>query len=196
MNAMAETLRLALSAAIAASTDAKQCSERMAGKSIAVEMREQRLLITFEAGAVKVAPSDAEADATVRGSPAAVLATLVSRRETAAILGDEALFEDFRDSFRPHVNIPSSMSDLAQDAGDAARVGGRAAQSAVEGAVRALRSAAKDYFADAAESERMAQQIAELQRRVDELEERLTALTGAAPDERQEQGKEQDEERG
>lgn len=193
MNAMAETLRLALSAAIAASSDAKQCSERMAGKTIAVETLDQRLLITFEAGAVKVLPSDAEADATVRGSPTAVFTTLVSRRETAAILGDEALFEDFHNSFRPHINIPASMGDFAHDAGDAMRVGGRAAQSAVEGAVQALRTAAKDYFADAAESERMAEQIQELQRRVDELEERLNALTGEDANERQRQDEEQDE---
>ena len=178
MNPIAETLRLALAAAIAASADAKQCSERLAGKAIAVETLDQRLLITFEAGVVKVEPSDAEADATVRGSPAAVISTIATSRETAAILGDETLFEDFSASFRPHVNIPPAVGDFAQDAGDAVRVGGRAARSALDGISRALRTAAKDYFADPAESERMASEIAELQRRVDELDERLKAVEG------------------
>ena len=178
MNPVAETLRLTLSAALAASTEAKQCSERLAGKSIAVETLDQRLLITFEAGAVTVEPSDAEADATVRGSPMAVIGTLASRRETAAILGDAELVEDFSASFRPHINIPTSVGDFAQDAGDAARVGGRAVRSALDGLSHAVRTAAKDYFADPAENERMAREIDELRQIIDELEERLKNVEG------------------
>lgn len=183
MNPIAETLRLALSAAIATSADAKQCSERLAGKTIALETLDQRLLIAFEAGAVKVEPGDGEADATVRGSPAAVIATIASERETAAVLGDQALFDDFSASFRPHLDRPhvkvaGSMKDLAHDAGDAVRLGGRAARSALDGLSDALRNAAKGYFVDPAEAERLAGEIAELRRRMDELEERLQAVEG------------------
>ena len=82
MKPMTEGMRLALVAAIAASDDARQCTARLAGKTIAVETLDQRWLIRFEAGKAQVEhagqaarPQEAaeEADATVRGSLAAVI---------------------------------------------------------------------------------------------------------------------------
>ena len=140
--ALAQLAQLALSAAIATNPAARACSERLAGRSVAVETLEARLVIHFDSGcdsgAVRVETGDGEADATVRGSPAAVAATLAGTEETAAILGDTAIFGDFRDSFRPRLELPGKF--VFEDLGDIVRVGLKAAESALEGLANALRN--------------------------------------------------------
>ena len=99
-----------------------------------------RIVVHFEAGAVRVDAGDDPADATVRGSPAAVAATMASgvdsAADTAAVFGDVAAFEDFRDSFRPHLGPAQA---LAEDLGDALRLGGKVVESALEGIANAVR---------------------------------------------------------
>lgn len=183
MNPFADALRLGLSAALAASKEARLCVERQNGKAIAVETLDQRFIIRFDAGETHVEAGDGEADATVRGSPAAVLGTLLrDGGETAAVFGDAELFEDFRRSFRPH--LPPTLAHVAEDAGDAMRVGAQAAQSALQGVAGAMRSKAKDYFPDASEREErdaaMAAEIEALKGRLDAVEARLRTLEEAA----------------
>ncbi|MXY58892.1 MAG: hypothetical protein F4029_12245 [Gammaproteobacteria bacterium] len=136
--ALAELARLTLSAGIAANPTARACSERLAGRSLAIETLEARFVIHFEAGAVRVDSGTDPADATVRGSPGAVAATLAGGEDTAAILGDAALFEDFRDSFRPRLDMPGRF--VFEDIGDIVRLGAKAAESALEGLANALRN--------------------------------------------------------
>ncbi|MDE0039015.1 MAG: hypothetical protein OXU77_15905 [Gammaproteobacteria bacterium] len=135
---LAELARLALSAGIAASPAARACSERQAGRSLAIETLTARFVIHFEPGAVRVDTDTGPADATLRGSPAAVAATLAGREETAAVLGDPALFEDFRDSFRPRLEVPGKF--VLEDLGDIVRLGVKAAESALEGLANAVRN--------------------------------------------------------
>lgn len=149
---LAEIGRLALSTAIAASPRARQCSERLAGRSIAIDTLDMRFVLNFEPGAVVVSAgdpdADTQADVTVRGSPAA-LAEAMARgsapdakgsadaRDTTAVFGDIAVFDDFRDSFRPHLDL-GRAGFLAEDLGDAMRLGAKAAESAIEGLVNAV----------------------------------------------------------
>ena len=136
--ALAQLAQLALTAGIATSPAARACSDRLAGRSVAVETLEARFVIHFDSGAVRVETGDDEADATVRGSPAAVAATLAGTEETAAILGDTAIFEDFRDSFRPRLELPGRF--VFEDLGDIVRLGLKAAESALEGLANAVRN--------------------------------------------------------
>ena len=174
MNPLAELLRLALTAAIKANAEARRCSERLAGRSIALETLSWRFLVVFEAGAVRVETGTGAADATVKGSPAAVLAALATDAdETAAIFGDTALFDDFRESFRPHLELPADAAYWAEDAADAMRIGVAAARSAVQGLAAALRTGndrPKEPDQDAA------REVAALRTLVGELDQRLRKL--------------------
>ncbi|MDE0419600.1 MAG: hypothetical protein OXK76_01755 [Gammaproteobacteria bacterium] len=134
--ALAELARLALSAGIAANPAARACTERLAGRTLAIETLQARFIIHFEPGAVRVETGDAPADATLRGSPGAVAATLAGTEETAATLGDTTLFEDFRDSFRPRLDLPGQY--VLEDLGDIVRMGMKAVESAVEGLANAM----------------------------------------------------------
>ena len=179
---------MALAAAIAASSEARQCSERLAGKKIAVETLDQRWLIAFEPGKANVERGDGEADATVRGSAAALLGAFARDRDGgAAVFGDVELFEDFRSAFRPHLKLPEFVGQFAEDAGDAVRVGAKAARSAVEGLSGAVRTKAKDYWPDRGGSPELVDEVAELKARLDDMEERLRRLEdgSAAGDEQQ-----------
>lgn len=181
MNPVNEGVRLALAAAIATSAQARECSERLAGKTIAVETLDQRWLITFEAGKARVerGAGNEEADATVRGSPAALLGTFTRDRDgSAAVFGDAELFEDFRSAFRPHLKLPEFVGHFAEEAGDAVRVGTQAARSAIEGLSGAVRSKAKDYFAEPGD---LATEVAELKERLADVEERLRRLEQESP---------------
>lgn len=136
--ALAELARLALSAGIAANPAARACSGRRAGRSLAIETLEWRFVVHFAPGAVQVDTGAGPADATVRGSPADVAATLAGTEGTAAVLGDTALFEDFRDSFRPRWDVPGKF--VFEDLGDIVRLGAKAAESALEGLANAMRN--------------------------------------------------------
>ncbi|MCY3621647.1 MAG: hypothetical protein OXH68_08030 [Gammaproteobacteria bacterium] len=136
--ALAELARLALSAGIAANPAARACSGRLAGRSLAIETLDARFVIHFEPGAVRLDTGTDPADATLRGSPASLAATLAGREETAAVLGDTALFEDFRDSFRPRLEVPGKF--VLEDLGDIVRLGVKAAESTLEGLANAVRN--------------------------------------------------------
>ncbi len=135
--ALAELTRLVLSAGIAVNPAARACSERLAGRALAIETLEARVIIRFESGAVRVDSGDGSADATLRGSPGAVAATLAGNEETAAVLGDAALFEDFRNAFRPRLDLPGKF--VVEDLGDIVRLGMRATESVLEGLANAVR---------------------------------------------------------
>ncbi|MCY3838418.1 MAG: hypothetical protein OXH09_07235 [Gammaproteobacteria bacterium] len=136
--ALAELARLALTAGIAANPAARACSERLAGRSLAIETLEWRFVVHFAPGAVRVNTGTGPADATVRGSLAAVATTLAGTEETAAVLGDTALFEDFRNSFRPRWEVPGKF--VFEDLGDIVRLGAKAAESALEGLANAVKN--------------------------------------------------------
>lgn len=181
MNALAEATRLALTAAIKASAEARACTERLAGKSIAFEFLGQRLVVHFEAGAVRVDSAEDAASATVRGSPAAVCGALLGGDgQTAAVFGEAAVVEDFRASFRPHLEMPHVPRHLGEDLSDAAHLAFRAARSALDGAVAALREAPANA-PDAQESAAEAAEMERLRARVADLEARLAALEGGSP---------------
>ena len=177
MNPINEGVRLALAAAIAASSEARECSERLAGKTIAVETLDQRWLIAFEPGKANVERGDGEADATVRGSPAMLFGAFTRDRDSAAaVFGDVELFEDFRSAFRPHLKLPEFVGQFAEDAGDAVRVGAKAARSAVEGLSGAVRTKAKDYWPDRGDNPHLVAEVAELKARLEDVERRLHEL--------------------
>ena len=134
--ALAELARLALSAGLAVNPSARACTDRLAGRSLAIETLQARFVIHFEPGAVRVETGDHAADATLRGSPGAVAATLAATEETAAVLGDAALFEDFRDSFRPRLDLPGKTA--LEDLGDIVRLGAKAVESTLEGIANAM----------------------------------------------------------
>lgn len=184
MSPVADALRLALAAAIRANEAARDASARLAGKTMLLETAGQRLRLRFEDGEVAVdgdASGEDEADVTVRGSLPALLRAFASDKaaERVAVIGDTELFEDFRTAFRPHLQLPDSVSHLAEDAGDAVRVGVQAARSAAEGVGRAVRDKAQDYFAG---SDEHAAQLAALAERVDALEARVRELESGSGD--------------
>lgn len=175
-------MRATLRAAIATSADARACTERLAGKTIAFELLGERWVVRFESGVADVEAGETEADATVRGSPLAVLgAWLGGERHAAAVLGDGEVFEDFRASFRPHFSLPlpHAPHHLAEDIGDAAHLAIRAARSALEGLLAVLRE--RDQPAPAAGDGDVAAEADALRAQVRELEERIAALEGSAP---------------
>lgn len=175
MNPFAEATQLALKGAIAASGDARRCSERLAGKSIAVESLGQRLVVCFEAGGVHVEADDREADATVRGSPLALLLAAVEQEhDSSAVFGDDEIVRDFRASFRPHLHA-SSVGTLVEDAGDALRLGVKAAHSALEGVVRSMGGTAPESDSEAA-GEDWRTELAAVKEQLRRVEERLRAL--------------------
>lgn len=186
MSPFADALRFALSAAIRANQAARDASERLAGKTMLLEAAGQRWRLRFEAGAVAVdalgQEDEAAADVTVRGSLAALLRAFASDEagERVAVIGDADLFDDFRVAFRPHLQLPDSVAHLAEDAGDAVRVGVQAARSAAEGVGRAMRDKAQDYFA---RSDENAAELAALRQRVEALEARVRALEPRSGDE-------------
>ena len=181
MNPLRETMRATLRAAIATSEEARACTDRLAGKSIAFESLGERWVVRFESGVAHVESGDMEADATMRGSPVAVLGALLGgERHAAPVLGDAEAFEDFRSSFRPHFSLPlpHAPRHLAEDIGDAAHLAARAAQSALEGLLAVLRE--RDQSAPAADESGAAAEADELRARVRELEARIAALEGNA----------------
>ena len=178
MNPLHEAMRVALRAAIATNAEARACAQRLTGKSIAFEWFDQRLVIHFDDGLAHVDGDAGEASATVRGSPVAVLGALLGgERGTAAVLGDAEALADFRASFRPH--LPKPPRHLAEDIGDAAHLAARAAQSALEGLLGALREHTQSGTHQAEPED--AHEVEALQARIGELEARLAALEQGAP---------------
>ena len=171
MGAIAKTVEVSLSAALTASADARDCCARLEGKTIAFESLDERLVVCFESSSVHVETETDDADATVRGSPTAVLGALFGKGgDTVAVLGDATIFEDFRDSFRPHLKLPPAAERFMEDAGDAVRVGAKAVKSAIEGVATATRDHWPDWL------HRAHPDTGELRVEVDELKARMAAL--------------------
>ena len=184
LGAVAKTMQVSLSTAIAASTAARECCARLAGKSIAFESLDERLVLHFEGSSVRVDSDGEETDATVRGAPSAVMAALFGTgAETVAVLGDTAVFEDFRDSFRPHLNLPPTAEQFMEDAGDAVRVGAKAMKSAWEGMAAATREHWPDWLHRAhPDTGELRGEVDELKERIAGLEQRLRELETTAPE--------------
>ena len=178
LGAIARTVEVSLSAALAASSDARDCCERLAGKAIAFESLDERLLVRFEGSSVAVETEGGEAEATVRGSPTAVLGALFGTDgDTVAVLGDAAVFEDFRDSFRPHLTLPDAAERFMEEAGDAVRIGAKAVKSALEGVAAATKDHWPDWLHRAhPDTGELRGEVDELKARMAALEERLEAL--------------------
>ena len=178
---------MALRTALATSAEARACAARQAGKAIAFESLGERWIVRFEDGAAQVESGETEANATVRGSPAAVLGALLGgERHTAAVLGDAEVFEDFRASFRPHLHLPHAPRHLAEDIGDAAHLAARAAQSALEGLLAVLRErdqAAQGAGDAASDADDVAVRLRELEARIAALEAGAAAGAGEAAEE-------------
>lgn len=171
LGAIARTVEVSLTAALTTSSDARDCCARLAGKALAFEALDERLVVCFESSSVHVEAQIDEADATVRGSPTAVLGALFGKGgDTVAVLGDATVFEDFRDSFRPHLKLPSGVERFLEDAGDAVRIGAKAVKSAIEGVAAATRDHWPDWL------HRAHPDTGELRGEVDELKERMAAL--------------------
>ena len=178
LGAVAKTVEVSLTAALTTSSDARDCCERLAGKAIAFESFDERLVVCFESSSVHVETQTDEADATVRGSPTAVLGALFGKGgDTVAVLGDATVFEDFRDSFRPHLKLPPTMERFMEDAGDAVRVGAKAVKSAIEGVAAATRDHWPDWLHRAhPDTGELRGEVDELKARMAALEERLAAV--------------------
>ena len=178
MGAVAKTVEVSLTAALTTSSDARDCCERLAGKAIAFESLDERLVVCFESSSVHVETQTDEADATVRGSPTAVLGALFGKGgDTVAVLGDVTVFEDFRDSFRPHLKLPPAVERFMEDAGDAVRVGAKAVKSAIEGVAAATRDHWPDWLHRAhPDTGELRGEVDELKARMAALEERLAAM--------------------
>ena len=188
MGAIAKTVEVSLSAALTTSSDARDCCARLEGKTIAFESLDERLVVCFESSSVRVETEIEEADATVRGSPTAVLGALFGKGgDTVAVLGDATIFEDFRDSFRPHLKLPPAAERFMEDAGDAVRVGAKAVKSAIEGVATATRDHWPDWLHRAhPDTGELRGEVDELKARMAALEERLAAVESsdeAPPDE-------------
>ena len=188
MGAIAKTVEVSLSAALTTSSDARDCCARLEGKTIAFESLDERLVVCFESSSVRVETEIDEADATVRGSPTAVLGALFGKGgDTVAVLGDATIFEDFRDSFRPHLKLPPAAERFMEDAGDAVRVGAKAVKSAIEGVATATRDHWPDWLHRAhPDTGELRGEVDELKARMAALEERLAAVESsdeAPPDE-------------
>lgn len=193
LGAIAKTVEVSLSAALATSSDARECCARLSGKTIAFESLDERLLVRFDDAAVHVEaeagdpsgerrPSPyGKADTTVRGGPTSVLGALFGTGgDTVAVLGDAAVFDDFRDSFRPHLKLPPAAERLMEDAGDAVRVGAKVVKSAFEGVAAATREHWPDWLHRAhPDTGELRGEVDELKARVATLEERLAALESA-----------------
>lgn len=181
LGAVAKTVEVSLSAALTASADARDCCARLEGKAIAFESLDERLVVCFESSSVHVETEIDEAAATVRGSPTAVLGALFGKGgDTVAVLGDATVFEDFRDSFRPHLKLPEAAERFMEDAGDAVRVGAKAVKSAIEGVAAATRDHWPDWLHRAhPDTGELRVEVDELKARMAALEERLAAVESA-----------------
>ena len=181
LGAVARTVETSLKAALRTSSDARDCCARLSGKSIALMSMDEVLLVRFEDDAVRVDTEPGEAVVTVKGSPTAVLGALFGTDgDAVAVVGDQAVFDDFRESFRPH--LKPTLERLMEDAGDAVRVGARAVSSALEGAAAAVREHWPDWLHRAhPDTGELRSEVDELKARIAALEDRLAALESGGP---------------
>lgn len=147
----------------------------LAGKRVGIEVPNERFVVEFEAreagGAALSVTSDsvAECDATLRISVAGLLSRFVDD-DAASLLGDADVMGDFLALLRPRLPLPEGLPSpnlgaIGEDVGDALRLGARAAQSVFEAALGATPGGSRDVEGE----------LAELRRRVEELERRVDA---------------------
>ena len=181
LGAIAKAAEVSLSAALSGSADARECCERLSGKAIAFETLDERVLLRFDGRAVRVVTEPGEAAVTVRGAPSAVLGAMFGRESAVAVLGDAALFEDFRHSFRPHVKLPPAVERLREDASDAVVVGAKAVLTAFESMASAVRENWPEWlYPTYPDSGEMRANVDSLKARVADLEARLRAMEASA----------------
>ena len=166
MNPFTQSFQSVLRGALRLNSRARFAAERLAGRSIALDMPDTRWLIVFADADVEVLEDDdTAADATVRGSMPAVFAELGGFGSEAARLGDLELIDDFITSFRPNFDPKDALTDLQ----DATRVGVAAVQSAFEGLRGASPSAPTDDRDD--EIRDLKATIERLNKRIEQLEQ-------------------------
>lgn len=169
----------------------------LVGKSVGIEVPNERFVVAFEAGedghaALSVASdSVAECDATLRISIAGLLLRLralagapavASQRAAvddaaASVLGDGDVMADFLALLRPRLPLPEGLPSpnlgaIGEDVGDALRLGARAAQSVFDAVSGAAPGGSRDVEGE----------LAELRRRIEELERRVDAQAVEAED--------------
>ncbi|MCY4657584.1 MAG: hypothetical protein OXC80_12325 [Gammaproteobacteria bacterium] len=177
MTVLESTLATALEAAIrtrvAFDPKSKEAVTNLDGKRIGLNMSEQRLMVSFDDGVVKVATeSEEEAHMELTGSMASISQALVNTiNDNVVLVGDMSLLEDFRRIFR----TPLKTNDITQATKATADWGIAAAKSAFEMAssqfenIRATRTSKGDLLerveALEAQQEQLADRIKDLENR-------------------------------
>ena len=185
MELQVEIVRAALK--VAARANPEQASA-LAGKRVGIEvpfgigMPNERFVVEFEAGededmALSVlSDSVTDCDATLRISVAGLLSRFADD-DAASTHGDADVMADFLALLRPRLPLPDGLPSpdlgaIGEDMGDALRLGARAAQSVFEAALGATPGGARDVDAE----------LAELRRRIEDLERRVEASATEADD--------------
>ncbi len=185
MRLQVEIVRAALQ--MAARANPERAAD-LAGKRVGIEvpfgigMPNERFVVEFEAGeddeaALSVmADSVTDCDATLRISVAGLLSRFADD-EAASTHGDADVMADFLALLRPRLPLPDGLpspdlSAIGEDVGDALRLGARAAQSVFEAALGATPGDSRDVEAE----------LAELRRRVEDLERRVDTPAPEADD--------------
>ena len=179
MKLQVEIVRAALQIAARANPER---AAALAGKRVGIEVPNERFVVEFEVGededtALSVmSDSVADCDATLRISVAGLLSRFADD-DAASTHGDADVMADFFALLRPRLPLPEGMpspdlSAIGEDVGDALRLGARAAQSVFEAALGATPGGASDVGGEGSARD---EELAELRRRVEELERRLDA---------------------
>ena len=154
----------------------------LAGKRVGIEVPNERFVVEFEAGededtALSVmSDSVTDCDATLRISVAGLLSRLADD-DAASTHGDADVMADFLALLRPRLPLPDGVPSpdlgaIGEDVGDALRLGARAVQSVFEAALGATPGGAHEVELE----------LAELRRRIEDLERRVDAPTAEADD--------------
>lgn len=178
MKLQVEIVRAALQMAARANPER---AAALAGKRIGIEVPNERFVVEFdgeddEAALSVMSDSVADCDATLRISVAALLSRFADD-DAASTHGDADVMADFLALLRPRLPLPDGLpspdlSAIGEDVGDALRLGARAAQSVFEAALGATPGDSRDVEAE----------LAELRRRVEDLERRVDAPAPEADD--------------
>ena len=179
MKLQVEVVRAALQVAVRANPEG---AAALVGRRVGIEVPNERFVVGFEAGEdgrvvlSVVADSVAECDATLRISLAGLLSRFADD-DAASVQGDSDVMADFLALLRPRLPLPEglprpNLGAIGEDVGDALRLGARAAQSAFEAALGATPGGSRDVEGE----------LAELRRRVEELERRVEAQAVEAED--------------
>ena len=159
----------------------------LAGRRVGIEVPNERYVVEFEVGegervALSVSSdSVTECDATLRISVAGLLSRFADD-DVASTRGDADVMADFLALLRPRLWPPQGLPSpdlraIGEDVGDALRLGTRAAQSVFEATLGTTSGGSRDGERKGRVGDPPWQEeLAELRRRVEELERRLGAL--------------------